>query len=106
MILTETSEKFHISIKDTVTFLKKNPNKIPFLESSWNNINRIQNIENLNIKGVTPEIFERSVGIAKTNMLLSHDALHLTVMQSMGLSDIATNDNDFERIEGITVWKP
>lgn len=106
MILMEASNKFQISLKDTVSFLKKNPKKIPLLENSWKDIQRIQRIENLTIEGITPKIFESSVEIAKTNMLLMHDASHLAVMQSRGVIDIATNDADFDRIKGIKVWRP
>lgn len=106
MILMEASNKFQISLKDTASFLKKNPKKILLLENSWKDIQRIQRIENLTVEGITPKIFENSVEIAKTKMLLMHDASHLAVMQSRGVLDIATNDMDFERIEGINVWRP
>jgi len=53
------------------------------------------------------EIFDHpKFDIAKANMLLTHDALHIAVMKYESISDIASNDNDFERIEGITIWKP
>lgn len=106
MILMEASNKFKISLKNTASFLKKNPEKIPQMESSWKDIQRIQNLENLIIEGITPKIFDNSIEIAKKNMLLTHDASHLAVMQSIGVANIATNDTDFERIEGIKVWKP
>lgn len=106
MILMEASNKFQISLKDTASFLKKNPKKIPLLENSWKDIQRIQRIENLTIEGITPKIFESSVEIAKTNMLLMHDASHLAVMQSIGVIDIATNDAELDRIKGIKVWRP
>jgi len=106
MILMEASNKFQISIKDTSFFLKKNPKKITQLENSWKNIKKIPKMRNLKVEGITPEIFESSVEIVKTNMLLTHDAAHLAVMQYTEVTDIATNDSDFERIEGITVWRP
>jgi len=106
MILIEASDKFHISIKDTVSFLKKNPKEIPLLESSWKDIDRIQEIENLTVRGISPDVFKSSINVAKANMLLTHDALHIAVMKYESISDIASNDSDFERIEGITVWKP
>lgn len=106
MILIEASKKFYISIKDTVSFLKKNPKEIPLLDSSWKNIDRIQEIENLTVRGISPDVFKSSIIVAKANMLLAHDALHIAVMKYESISDIASNDSDFERIEGITIWKP
>jgi len=106
MILIEASDKFQISIKETVPFLKKNHKEIPLLEASWKDIDRIQKIENLTVCGISPDVFKSSINVAKTNMLLAHDALHIAVMKYESIADIATNDNDFERIEGVTVWKP
>jgi predicted nucleic acid-binding protein len=37
---------------------------------------------------------------------MATDAIIVEIMKRNGLKDIATNDSDFERIEGITVWKP
>ena len=35
--------------------------------------------------------------------ILSNDATHLATMKTHGISDIATNDPDFERAEGVKV---
>lgn len=43
---------------------------------------------------------------AKKYFLLSNDATHVATMKVHGIRDIATNDQDFERAEGIKVWKP
>ena len=34
------------------------------------------------------------------------DASHLAVMKMNGISNIATNDNDFQRIADINIYKP
>ncbi len=38
--------------------------------------------------------------------LLSNDAIHVATMTQHGITNIATNDPDFERVEGLTVCKP
>jgi predicted nucleic acid-binding protein len=38
--------------------------------------------------------------------LLTNDSMSISVMKRFGISNIATNDSDFERIAGIEVWKP
>ncbi|NMX20840.1 hypothetical protein C5S30_00035 [ANME-1 cluster archaeon GoMg4] len=38
--------------------------------------------------------------------LLSNDALHVATMKRYGITNIATNDPDFERVGWIKVWKP
>lgn len=38
--------------------------------------------------------------------LLTNDSRILTLMQRHGISHLATNDDDFDQVPGITVWKP
>jgi hypothetical protein len=42
----------------------------------------------------------------KSYAMLTNDALHLSTMNNNRIENIATNDSDFERVEGIVVWKP
>lgn len=48
-----------------------------------------------------------SVGpLIQLSHLLPNDALHLSSMLSKNITDIASNDRDFERIRNIKVWRP
>jgi predicted nucleic acid-binding protein len=38
--------------------------------------------------------------------LLTNDALIVSLMERHGIAHLATNDDDFDRMPGITVWKP
>ncbi len=38
--------------------------------------------------------------------LLSNDAYHLLTMKYFGITDITTNDSDFDRVDWVKVWKP
>jgi predicted nucleic acid-binding protein len=38
--------------------------------------------------------------------LLVNDSILLAVMLDQGLTDLVTQDSDFETVPGITVWKP
>jgi predicted nucleic acid-binding protein len=42
----------------------------------------------------------------KDHALLTNDAFHVATMKQRGITNIATNDLDFERVEWIRVWKP
>ena len=43
---------------------------------------------------------------ARKYQLLPRDASHFGIMMNNNINHIATGDSDFERIEGIIVWKP
>jgi predicted nucleic acid-binding protein len=55
---------------------------------------------------VTIDIFRTARRLMKVHHLMSNDALHLAVMQGAGIRNLVTNDPDFDRVEGIRVWKP
>ena len=42
----------------------------------------------------------------KDHALLTNDAFHVATMKGHGITDIATNDPDFDRVEWLNVWKP
>jgi predicted nucleic acid-binding protein len=63
-------------------------------------------MKNLTIIGVTPAIFKDAVEIAQTSKLLPHDATHAAVAKEMNIRNIATNDEDFERLDFLSVWRP
>ena len=44
--------------------------------------------------------------ISATHRLLTNDAIIIGSMQRAGIMHLATNDDDFDRVPGITVWKP
>lgn len=104
LIQAEASEKFDISLHSTVQFLKKNPGRIQELTRCWYALDKILslNITTLDV----PKDFHFVMNICKNSKLMTRDALHLSVMRSNGITHIATGDEDFKRVQGITVWTP
>jgi len=49
---------------------------------------------------------EKCYKIIKDHALLTNDAFHVATMKGQGITNIATNDPDFERVEWLKVWKP
>ena len=47
-----------------------------------------------------------SHALRQTHGLLVNDSILLAVMLDQGLTDLVTQDSDFEAVPGITVWKP
>src|SRR6266566_2285966 len=48
----------------------------------------------------------RGADLSAQHRLLTNDALTLAVMEKRGVTALATNDDDFDTVEGITVYKP
>ena len=51
-------------------------------------------------------LFPDFIEISKKYWLMATDAFHVATMKRYGITNIATNDPDFERVEWIKVWKP
>jgi len=63
-------------------------------------------LKGLKIVSVDYKEYKYASELGKKYLLLPSDALHASAMEYNKIYNIATNDGDFERIEGITVWKP
>ena len=48
----------------------------------------------------------RGAALSSQERLLTNDALTLAVMEQLGVTVLATNDDDFDTVPGITVYKP
>jgi predicted nucleic acid-binding protein len=93
---------YEIKPKEVISFLKANPlaiSKIALEKASdLFKVFCILPISELEI--------EKSYEVIKDHALLTNDALHVATMKHHGITNIATNDSDFKRVEWVTVWKP
>ena len=48
----------------------------------------------------------QAAAICLAHGLLTNDSIIVALMQRHGITHLATNDDDFDRVPGITVWKP
>lgn len=61
---------------------------------------------NLNILTIPPSLIPTMTALSQQIGLLTNDALIVAVMQANGLTKIASNDGDFDRVPGITRYAP
>ncbi len=53
-----------------------------------------------------PSLKEREKVRLTQHRLLTNDALTTAVMEKPAISHLATNDDNFDAVSGLTVWKP
>jgi len=63
-------------------------------------------ISGLNVLDVTKEDLQNAPDLMELFSLLPRDAVHLSVMLSHRMSDIASSDNDFDRVKDLIRWTP
>ena len=105
-MIAEVVEKYELEPKSVVSYLKKNWDIIKGLNKAWNAVEIIKRVENLKIVEIDMDIFDTALDYSKKYCLLSNDAIHVATMKKYGVTNIATNDGDFERVEWVKVWNP
>jgi predicted nucleic acid-binding protein len=60
----------------------------------------------LPVEAITLELFARGGALSAQHRLLTNDALTLAVMEKLGVTALATNDDDFDAVTGIMIYKP
>ena len=61
---------------------------------------------NVRIEPLTIVILQQAAHLSVSHELLTNDAALLVHMQTLGMTHLATNDDDFDKVTGIMVWKP
>jgi predicted nucleic acid-binding protein len=61
---------------------------------------------NLQILPIPPPLLASAAALCQQIGLLTNDGLVVAVMQSNGLTKLASNDGDFDRVAGITRYAP
>lgn len=90
---------------DAIKILKKDKSVIPGLHICWEELDKIFEM-NFVVLNEKPETFRESISISKRYSLLAKDAFIASFANSYEIENIATNDNDFENVDWLKVWKP
>jgi predicted nucleic acid-binding protein len=61
---------------------------------------------NVAVEPVTSIHLHSAQEFSATGGLLTNDSLTAAMMQSLSLTDLASNDPDFSVVPGVTVWQP
>lgn len=61
---------------------------------------------NIHLEPITLDLLEAAAHCSTQYQLLTNDSLTIAVMKKLSLTHLATNDDNFDSVPGITVWKP
>ena len=105
LVLAEIADKQGLKLLDVINLIKKTPDILKDLEV-YEIIERVETLDNLVIYNINTEHFIIARKFMKQYGLLSNDALHVAVMKTHGIENIASNDLDFERVRWVKLYKP
>ncbi|MCI0489918.1 MAG: type II toxin-antitoxin system VapC family toxin [Blastocatellia bacterium] len=104
-MLGEAVAKNLVSSGQVLKKVKANPQIIPMLTDY---ITDVENILKLPLKIINVRIDDISASHAlrQRHGLFVNDSINIACAQRIGLTHIVTNDNDFDSLISMTVWKP
>lgn len=105
VMLAEAVQLFGLSRQGLAHRLQRQAQLLPQLSEHKKVIALIKAL-NLHVDFVTLEILEKAADCSIQHRLLTNDASTVAVMEKLSLTDLVTNDDNFDSIAGLTVWKP
>jgi predicted nucleic acid-binding protein len=104
-MLAEISQRFGRTREGLVGWLKQHPEALAELPKTAEVCDRLPQLR-LNVLPNDSALLPTAISVAQAERLLLGDASIIALMQRHGITHLATNDDDFDRVPGITVWKP
>jgi predicted nucleic acid-binding protein len=105
MIAEVIRKKLARNTGEVLELLKHDRSIIPSLNTCWEELDRIFAAGFMVLEDRS-NIFRKAISISREYSLLSSDAYIASFARVYGITNIATNDGDFERVEWLKVWKP
>jgi predicted nucleic acid-binding protein len=105
VMLAEVVQRHGVDHRGLVARLKRHPELLDGLTNHYRVIATVRSLY-LPVEAVTLDLLARGADLSSQKCLLTNDALTLAVMEKLGVTTLATNDDDFDTVEGITIYKP
>ena len=105
IMLAEVVQRHGVDHRGLIARLKRHPELLDGLTNHFQAAATVRSLH-LPVEAITLELLARGAELSSQKRLLTNDALTLAVMERLGVTILATNDDDFDAVEGITVYKP
>lgn len=105
MMCTEATQGGHVTQKNARKQLAENPEIVKLLWKYWTFTNRLLSLSLLFLK-VDEDILRGAQSVRQRIGLLNNDSILVSCMRSLGVAYLASNDLGFERVPGLTVFRP
>ena len=104
-MLAEVSARHHLPRGKLVGWLKRHREALTQLPQSEAVAHRLRRLR-LRVLAVPGDILPEAMVIAQQSRLLTNDAIMVAMMRRNQITRLATNDDDFDGLGEIQVWKP
>jgi predicted nucleic acid-binding protein len=105
IMTAEASSRFSVPRPAIVNYLRHHPERIGELTRAYVAASHLERM-GLSLLTADVRILVEAATISRAHGLMTNDALTVALMGRHGLTNIATNDDDFARVSDLTIWKP
>jgi predicted nucleic acid-binding protein len=105
LMLLEAISAFGLSSRTAVKALKEHPELVQQL-SHYKVVTEKMPAFNVVVEPITLFYLRTAQSLSVSHGLLTNDSLIAAVMQSLALTDLASNDPDLSVVPGLTIWQP
>lgn len=105
LLRAEVSVRYALASRQTLRYLREHPRVIAELTKSRQALHELRRWP-IRIVNLTRGQFWQACRISERDGLLTNDALIVATMRAHRLTHLASNDSDFLRVPGITLWRP
>ena len=100
----EAQERFKLG-SGAVAWLQQHPERIRELSAFRNAASQLDALP-LRLLPVDSKVILEAADLSSHHGLLCNDAVIVALMRRHGLTHLVSNDDDFDHVAGLTVWKP
>lgn len=105
VMLAEIVERHGLDHKGLIARIKRHPELLDGLTNHKRVATTVRAL-NLQVEPITLDLLASGADLSVRWRLLTNDGLALALMEKLGVTNLATNDDDFDSVAGITVFKP
>jgi predicted nucleic acid-binding protein len=105
VMCSEAKERFDLPRAKLVPWLKANPDRARVLTRAPELLRLVEAMPITLLSTDLPGLIEAQ-GVVQAHGLLASDALIVAMMRRHRIVHLATNDDDFDSIPDLTIWKP
>ncbi len=105
LMTIEACQRFGWPVKGIAQRMRQHPAEVKLLHQARQAFDELSMI-GLNVLAVTNSSLSLGIDVTRQTGLLSSDALIMVLMQQHGITCLASEDSDFDRVPGITRYGP
>ena len=105
VMLAEVRARYGVDRAGLVAWIQRHRDRLAGLTETLAACDQIERLP-LHVLPLDVSLLRQAMGLSSAHGLLTSDAVIVALMQRHGLAHLVTNDDDFDAVSGLTVWKP